>query len=108
MLTLAMKMKLSRNSCQIVISNKKLFYISSCVYHKVLCYKFIILQRICTNACNHTFTEVDHEMISSAILFPSGCCQLQVLRWGFACLYAALVRCRGYTILTTEVPGPGK
>ena len=30
------------------------------------------------------------------------------LRWGFACLYAALVRCRGYTILTTEVPGPGK
>ena len=27
---------------------------------------------------------------------------------GLACLYAALVRCRGYTILTTEVPGPGK
>ena len=79
---LAMKMKLSRNSCQIVISNKKLFYVSSCVYHKVLCYKFNILQRICTNACAHTFAEIDHEIISTAILLPSGCCQLQAKAYG--------------------------
>ena len=30
-----------------------------------------------------------------------------ILRWGFCVLYAALVRCRGYTTFTTEVPGPG-
>ena len=36
------------------------------------------------SALSHTFVEIDHEMISTVILFPSadsfkkGCCQLQV------------------------------
>ena len=28
-------------------------------------------------APSHTFVEIDHEIISTAILLPSGCCQLQ-------------------------------
>ena len=30
-----------------------------------------------TPARSHTFVEIDHEIISTAILLPKGCCQLQ-------------------------------